>query len=52
MYGKNGIQLTSEAIINIPANSTLQLVNDTLIPLTTCDDGIKDVELAVIKVSR
>jgi hypothetical protein len=47
-------QLTGETIIFIPANSTLQLINNSSFNsqnITTCDNGVNAVELTIIKVS-
>ncbi|GGE56144.1 preprotein translocase [Priestia taiwanensis] len=47
-------QLVGEAIVYIPANSTLRLVNNSFFndqSIVTCDNGINAVELTIIKVS-
>jgi hypothetical protein len=47
-------ELVGEAIITVPANSTLQLRNDSFFNnqnIATCDNGINAVEFTVIKVS-
>ncbi|GGE56162.1 preprotein translocase [Priestia taiwanensis] len=45
-------QLSGETIISIPANSTIQLVNNNPTQqIITCDNDINAVELTIIKLS-
>ncbi|PGV59440.1 exosporium leader peptide [Bacillus cereus] len=47
-------QLAGETILSIPANSTLQLINDNFAgneDITTCDNGINALELTIIKLN-
>ena len=47
-------QLTGETILSIPANSTLQLINNSFVgnrDIRTCDNGINALELTIIKLN-
>ncbi|WP_439022626.1 exosporium leader peptide-containing protein [Bacillus thuringiensis] len=47
-------QLTGECLLLVPANSTIQLKNDssfTSQEIVTCDDGINAIELTIIKLN-
>lgn len=47
-------QLTGEAIISVPANSILELKNNSFFnnqSIITCDNGVNAVELAIVKLS-
>lgn len=48
------LQLVGETIVTVPANSTLQLKNNSAFnnqSIVTCDNGINSVELTVTKLS-
>lgn len=47
-------QLTGEAIISVPANSILELRNNSFFnnqSIITCDNGVNAVELTIVKLS-
>ena len=48
-------QLSGEVILSIPANSILQLRNDSFFNnqnIDTCDAGVNAIELTIIKLSQ
>jgi len=47
-------QLTGETILSIPANSTIQLINNSFVgnrDIGTCNNGINALELTIIKLN-